>query len=98
MAMGSAADALGQTLREHRHDPPHPLDIALGARIREVREAQEPRVLQQWVAREIGCTAKQIQKYESGENRVSFSQLCKIARALDISVIDLIRPVVPKHP
>lgn len=85
-------------MRESPADPPHPLDVALGARIRQVRESQEPRVLQQWIAREVGCNAKQIQKYESGENRVSFSMLCKIAKALDISVIDLIRPVVPKHP
>lgn len=79
-------------------DDRDPLDVALGARIKKVREGQDPKVPQQWLAREIGCTIQQIQKYESGENRVSWSKLCHIARALDIGVIELIAPVVPPHP
>lgn len=72
----------------------HPLDVALGRRIKEVRLAQNPVMTQQWVARECNCTVPQIQKYEKGENRVSFSRLCEIAKALDISVLALIKPVV----
>lgn len=71
-----------------------PLDIILGARLREVRKAQTPRVPLQWIARECGCTIQQIQKYESGENRIYFSRLCALAKALDISLADLIAPVV----
>lgn len=72
----------------------HPLDIALGARIKEVRTSQAPRVTLQWLAQEIGCKAQQVQKYENGENRVSFSRLCEIAKALDVSVLDLIAPLI----
>lgn len=73
-----------------------PLDIALGARIRQVRLEQKPFVSQQWLAREVGCTVQQIQKYEAGANRVAFSRLCAIAKALDMAIIDLISPVVSK--
>lgn len=72
-----------------------PLDIALGGRIRQVRNTQSPRVSQQWLAQEVGCSVPQIQKYESGKTRISFSRLCAIAKALDIDVIALIRPVLP---
>lgn len=74
---------------------PDPLDIALGARIRDVRMAQTPRVSQQWLAQEIGCTVAQVYKYERGMNRIAFSRLCQIAKALDIDLIALIGPVIP---
>lgn len=73
---------------------PHPLDIALGTRIKTVRQAQRPLVSQQWLGQEIGCSTQQVGKYESGENRLAFSRICEIARALDIGVIEMIRPVV----
>lgn len=73
--------------------PRDPVDIALGARIREVRLAQMPHVSQQWIAVECGVSFQQVQKYESGTDRVSFSRLCAIAKALDISVPDLIAPL-----
>lgn len=74
--------------------PRHPLDIALGARIKAVRLSQRPAVTQQWVARELGCTIQQVHKYESGETRVAFSRLCEIAKALDIGVIEMIAPIL----
>lgn len=73
----------------------HPLDAALGARIKDVRTAQSPRVSQLWLAQEVGCSVAQIQKYETGKTRVSFSRLCAISKALDIDVIALVRPVLP---
>lgn len=36
----------------------------------------------------VGVTYQQIQKYECGKNRVSFGVLCKIAKALNVSVAD----------
>lgn len=69
------------------------MDVRLGARIREVRMAQDPKVSQQWVALECGISFQQLQKYESGADRISFSRLCDIAKALDISVPDLIAPL-----
>lgn len=74
---------------------PHPLDVALGARIREVRLSLKPKVTQDWLGREIGCNVNQIQKYETGENRVAFSRLCEIAKALGMKVTTLILPVLP---
>lgn len=77
----------------------HPMDVALGARIREVRLAQTPRVSQQWIAMECGFTIQQMHKYETGENSLRFSRLCEIADALDVSLLELIGPVVGSaHP
>jgi transcriptional regulator with XRE-family HTH domain len=67
---------------------PHKLDKALGLRIRETRQAL--RVSLPELADAIGLTAPQIQKYERGSNRVSFSRLVDIAHALDRRVVDLI--------
>lgn len=69
------------------------MDIALGARIREVRNSQRPVVLQTWLASEIGCSAQQVQKYETGENQIAFSRLCEIAHALDMDALNLIAPL-----
>ena len=67
---------------------PHPLDVALGQRIRQRRKALG--VSQTALAHAVGLTFQQIQKYERGFNRVSFSRLVDIAHALDCRVIDLI--------
>jgi transcriptional regulator with XRE-family HTH domain len=67
---------------------PSPLDIALGANIRQRRKAL--RVSQTALAEAIGLTFQQIQKYERGTNRVSFSRLVGIAHALDCRVVELI--------
>jgi transcriptional regulator with XRE-family HTH domain len=62
--------------------------VALGLRIRQRRKALG--VSQTALADSIGLTFQQIQKYERGFNRVSFSRLVDIAHALDCRVIDLI--------
>ena len=67
---------------------PNRLDVALGLRIRQRRKALS--VSQTALASAIGLTFQQIQKYERGFNRVSFSRLVHIAHALDCRVIDLI--------
>jgi transcriptional regulator with XRE-family HTH domain len=66
----------------------NPLDVALGLRIRQRRKVLA--VSQSALADAIGLTFQQIQKYERGFNRVSFSRLVDIAHALDCRVIDLI--------
>jgi len=90
-----AAQAIRETMgkRVNNRAPKlrHPLDIALGARIRRARMSQDPRVTQHWLAQEVGCTLQQIQKYETGENAVRFSRVCEIARALGIPVLVLIQ-------
>jgi transcriptional regulator with XRE-family HTH domain len=47
-------------------------------------------VTQTALAESVGITFQQIQKYERGFNRISFSRLVDIAHALDCRVIDLI--------
>ncbi len=67
---------------------PNRLDVALGLRIRQRRKALG--VSQTALAEAVGLTFQQIQKYERGFNRVSFSRLVDIAHALDCRVVDLI--------
>jgi transcriptional regulator with XRE-family HTH domain len=67
---------------------PHKLDVALGLRIRQRRKSLG--LSQTALAEAIGLTFQQIQKYERGFNRVSFSRLVDIAHALQCRVIDLI--------
>jgi len=71
-----------------RPEGPNRLDVALGLRIRQRRKALS--VSQTALANAIGLTFQQIQKYERGFNRVSFSRLVDIAHALDCRVIDLV--------
>lgn len=67
---------------------PNRLDVALGLRIRQRRKALG--ISQTALAESVGLTFQQIQKYERGFNRVSFSRLVDIAHALDCRVVDLI--------
>jgi transcriptional regulator with XRE-family HTH domain len=61
-------------------DAPHRLDVAIGRRIRERRRVIG--ISQGQLARAIGVTFQQVQKYERGANRVSASKLYEIASAL----------------
>lgn len=67
---------------------PNRLDIALGLSIRQRRK--ELGVSQTALAEAVGLTFQQIQKYERGFNRVSFSRLVDIAHALHCRIVDLI--------
>ena len=67
---------------------PNKLDVALGLRIRQRRKSLG--TSQTALADAIGLTFQQIQKYERGFNRVSFSRLVDIAHALGCRVNDLI--------
>lgn len=64
------------------------MDIVLGGRIRIRR--RELGLSQDQLARQVGITFQQVQKYEHGTNRVSFSRLVKIAQALKCSLKDII--------
>lgn len=61
-------------------DTPHPIDLAVGMRIRMRRD--ELGLTQQDLARAVGVTFQQVQKYERGTNRVSASRLIQIAERL----------------
>jgi transcriptional regulator with XRE-family HTH domain len=56
------------------------LDVAIGERIRMRRKAT--RMSQGALARAIGVTFQQVQKYERGVNRISFSRLMDVTRVL----------------
>lgn len=62
---------------------PHPVDVHVGAKIREIRRSSGKS--QEYLAEAVGLTFQQIQKYERGANRVSASKLCEIAEALGVA-------------
>lgn len=63
---------------------PHHVDAHVGRRIRHRR--WNLRMTQQELADHLGVKFQQIQKYESGANRVSSSRLWDIAAALSVPV------------
>lgn len=62
----------------------HPVDTHVGKRIRQRRWLVG--MTQQQLAEKVGIKFQQIQKYETGANRVSASRLWDIADALDVQV------------
>ncbi|MGR3485124.1 MAG: helix-turn-helix domain-containing protein [Paracoccaceae bacterium] len=62
----------------------HPVDVHVGSRIRQRRWATG--TTQQQLAEAVGIKFQQIQKYETGTNRVSASRLWDIAGVLDVPV------------
>ena len=63
---------------------PHPVDVHVGKRIRHRRWLVG--MTQQQLAESVGIKFQQIQKYETGANRVSASRLWDIADALEVPV------------
>jgi len=66
---------------------PDRLDQALGLAIRVRRHALG--LSQSELGEAIGVSFQQVQKYERGSNRVSFSTMVRIAQALGCSVAEL---------
>lgn len=67
---------------------PDELDVAIGAAIRLRR--RHLKISQEMLADRCGVTFQQVQKYENGANRVSFSRLVQIAHALGLRIGDLV--------
>lgn len=63
---------------------PHKVDVHVGQRIRQRRWLAG--MTQQRLAELVGIKFQQIQKYETGANRVSASRLWDIADALDVNI------------
>lgn len=59
---------------------PHPVDTHVGARVKSRRLMLG--LSQEELAKSIGLTFQQVQKYERGTNRISVSRLADISRAL----------------
>jgi len=64
---------------------PHPVDIHVGARIRVRRKMLG--CSQKKLGNAVGVSFQQVQKYESGINRVGASRLFELAEALEVSVV-----------
>jgi transcriptional regulator with XRE-family HTH domain len=62
----------------------HPVDVHVGKRIRHRRWLVG--MTQQQLAEKVGIKFQQIQKYETGANRVSASRLWDISEAMDVPV------------
>jgi len=62
----------------------HPVDVHVGKRVRHRRWLIG--MTQQQLAEQVGIKFQQIQKYETGANRVSASRLWDIADTLDVPV------------
>ena len=75
---------------------PHRLDVAIGQRIRERRRALG--MSQVSLAGAVGLTFQQIQKYERGSNRISFSRLVEIAEAMSCQLSDLAEGLIAASP
>ena len=61
---------------------PHPVDVHVGSRVRLRRTYLG--YSQDRVAKALGVTFQQVQKYEKGSNRISSSKLFEIAMLLDV--------------
>ncbi|RMA40920.1 helix-turn-helix domain-containing protein [Rhodophyticola porphyridii] len=62
----------------------HPVDVHVGKRVRHRRWMLG--MTQQQLAEKVGIKFQQIQKYETGMNRVSASRLWDIAEALSVPI------------
>ena len=62
------------------------MDVALGAAVRIRRRTIG--MSQEALAEQCGVSFQQIQKYESGANRIAASRLWKIAQALEVPLMD----------
>ncbi|SIT79375.1 helix-turn-helix domain-containing protein [Pontibaca methylaminivorans] len=62
----------------------HPVDVHVGKRVRHRRWLIG--MTQQQLAEQVGIKFQQIQKYETGANRISASRLWDIADALEVPV------------
>ena len=63
------------------------IDVYIGANIRKIRLLKD--MTQSDLAKQIGVRFQQVQKYETGQNRVGGSRLLQISEALEVSVARL---------
>lgn len=64
-------------------EQPDPIDVHVGARLRLLRTAR--RLSLEELGRRVGVTYQQIQKYETGANRISASTLYRLAQTFEMS-------------
>lgn len=74
----------------------HPVDLHVGQRLRHRRWMTG--MTQQQLANAVGIKFQQIQKYESGANRISASRLWDLSQALDVGVSFFFEGLNEDHP
>lgn len=89
-------------VRQHRAEPsagtempaqPDASDIAIGRRVR--RKRLESGLTQAALGNSLGVSTQQIQKYETGQNRISAARLIDIGAALGVSASALLGEGAP---
>ncbi|PPB80251.1 transcriptional regulator with XRE-family HTH domain [Albidovulum inexpectatum] len=73
----------------------HPVDVHVGKRVRHRRWMLG--MTQQQLAEKVGIKFQQIQKYETGMNRISASRLWDIAEALEVPVSFFFEGLESRH-
>jgi transcriptional regulator with XRE-family HTH domain len=73
---------------------PTAVDACIGAQIRKRRLALK--MLQPQLAKAVGVTQQQVQKYEIGENRVSAARLFEICKVLNVEIASMFECPKPK--
>ncbi|YCI04559.1 helix-turn-helix domain-containing protein [Ensifer sp. D2-11] len=69
------------------------IDREIGARLRSTRQVLG--VSQQILAKKVGVSFQQIQKYEKGINRLSAGMLVKICQSLEVSPMEILGAYFP---
>ncbi len=69
----------------------HPVDIHVGGRLKYFRETAK--VSQKKLAAHVGISFQQIQKYETGANRIGASRLFEFGQLLDRQVGEFFTPL-----
>ena len=73
----------------------HPVDAHVGKRVRHRRWMMG--MTQQQLGEKVGIKFQQIQKYETGMNRISASRLWDIANALDVPINFFFEGLADEH-
>lgn len=84
MALKKTGPGRKKRLSQGKDGGPDPIDIHVGKRVKLRRQLLH--ISQEQLASEIGVTFQQVQKYESGYNRVSASRLYDIAQVLNTPI------------
>jgi transcriptional regulator with XRE-family HTH domain len=73
--------------------PPRDIDVALGVRIKELRDKAEPRMTQVQLGKKLNVTFQQIQKYENGRTRISVARLYQISSVFNITPMEFLASI-----
>jgi len=93
---GEYSEKIIATKARNKVKPISELDRRIGQRLRLERMTQK--LSQTAIAKKLGLTFQQVQKYEKGVNRIGGGRLLQIAGILDIPVTRLLDPNTPKNP